>query len=91
MDAKDCVHKDFEAAVDVHRLLDTGKFIADVRIKCMNCGEPFRFLGVAAGVSWRQPMVSLDELELHVPIEPQGEPRLQAGASFEMPEIPTRH
>jgi hypothetical protein len=86
-----CPHPLFRAEVDVNRLLDSGCFLADVRIFCSECGESFRFLGCPAGLNFRQPTVSIDELELHAPIEPQGEPRLQSTATFEMPDIPKRH
>jgi hypothetical protein len=32
------------------------------------------------------PTVSIDEIELHAPIEPEGEKRLQTRAAFQMPE-----
>ncbi|WP_439947213.1 hypothetical protein [Streptomyces sp. BBFR109] len=34
------------------------------------CGEPFRWTGVQAGVSPRQPMCSVDETELRAPLRP---------------------
>lgn len=88
---EDCQHEQFTAQVDVQRLLDSGKFCADIRVKCIECGSPFRFVGCAAGLRFDRPMVSIDEIELHAPIEPEGEKRLQAGASYQMPEIPQRH
>lgn len=87
----DCAHPDFAAEVDVHRLEDTGKFIADVRIKCVECGEPFRFVGLPSGIHFSHPTVSIDETELHAPIEPEGEKRLQMSASFQMPEVLKRN
>ena len=87
----DCRHEQFKADVAVNRLEDSGKFIADIRVRCAQCDEPFRFIGVHAGLAFDRPMVSIDETELHAPIEPQGEPRLQTSASFQMPHIPTRH
>lgn len=88
---KSCGHETFEARVDVNRFEDTGKFMAEVTIRCVTCGERMRFLGLKAGIAWNHPMVSIDETTLHAPIEPEGAPRLQAGASFEMPVIPKRH
>lgn len=83
----DCAHEQFGAEVDVHRLEDSGKFIADVRVKCVQCDEPFRFVGLTAGISFDQPTVSIDETELHAPIEPEGEKRLQTRALFQMPQV----
>lgn len=83
--AEICAHESFAAEVDVNRLEDTGRFHADVRVRCADCGEAFRFLGVAAGLSWDHPTVSVDGIELHAPIEPEGEKRLARKATFEAP------
>lgn len=87
---KDCPHEDFRADVKVGRMLDSGKFIAEVTIHCTVCDEPFRFVGVPAGLNFDRPMVSIDGLELRAPIEPEIEHRLHASASFTMPPIPVR-
>lgn len=87
----DCQHEEFGALVSVGRMLDTGKFIAEITIRCVVCGEPFRFLGVPAGLGWTHPRISIDGLELRAPIEPEGEKQLYGSALFEMPPIPTRH
>ena len=50
-----CPHEDFLAEVDVNRLTSgdspeiTG-YIADIRVRCADCGEPFRWTGVPAGL-----------------------------------------
>lgn len=88
---KDCPHESFRANVNVGRMEDTGRFIADITVHCAVCDEPFRFMGVPAGVSFERPMASIDGLELHVPIEPEIEKRLMDRASFHMPAIPKRH
>ena len=88
----DCKHEDFNASVAVNRMEDTGHIVADIRITCRQCGEPFRFLGCrCAGLSFLEPSVSVNELELHAPIEPQGDPKLRSELKFEMPAIPIRH
>lgn len=81
-----CAHEDFRAEVDVHRMEDTGAFMADVRIRCAQCDLPFRFVGLRAGVDFERPMVSIDETELHAPIEPENEKRLQTSATFIVPQ-----
>lgn len=65
-----CEHKNFRAHVSVNRLEDLGGFIADVRVECAECGLPFSFLGVSAGLSFERPTVSVDGCELHAPLEP---------------------
>jgi len=90
-DPKNCPHEQFLAVVHVARLLDSGKFVAEVRVRCVNCEEPFRFIGLPAGLRFDGPTVSIDGLVLHAPIEPEIETQLQQRASYQMPEIPRRH
>lgn len=90
-DPKDCAHEDFAANVAVARLLDTGKFVAEVTVHCTQCGEPFRFVGVPAGLRFDAPTVSIDGTTLNAPIEPELEKKLHDAASFQMPRIPTRN
>lgn len=68
-----CPHKNFEAVVAVARIGDgpiPDAYSAGVTIKCTDCDEPFRFIGVPAGLSSNRPMVSPDETELRAPIRP---------------------
>ena len=70
-----CPHEDFAAMVEVNRLThgDGGPvtgYSADITIRCARCDESFRFIGCPAGLSPGQPMVSVDEATLHVPIRP---------------------
>lgn len=71
-----CPHEAFSAAVTVNRLQrsDDGPTIigyaAEVRVRCAQCQEPFRFTGCQVGLSPAHPMVSLDETELRAPIRP---------------------
>lgn len=83
-----CPHLHFDAHVVVNRMEDTGRFSADLRITCTDCGDPFRFLGLAAGSSPYEPRVSMDALELRAPIEPEGTPTLATHARFDVPPLP---
>ncbi len=72
-----CEHLDFAAEVAVNRIgtAETADgmpsaYMADVRVKCADCGEPFRWVGVQGGLSFSKPMVSVDEAELHAPLRP---------------------
>lgn len=72
---KPCPHEDFMASVEVNRLTSTEGgpvtgYSADIRVQCADCGEPFRWIGVEAGMMPDRPMVSVDETELHAPIRP---------------------
>ncbi|MGW6292448.1 hypothetical protein [Streptomyces sp. NPDC055058] len=71
-----CPHENFAAHVDVARITrsDTDPTVigysADIKVNCTDCDEPFRWTGVPAGLSPRQPMCSIDETELHAPLRP---------------------
>jgi hypothetical protein len=87
-----CQHEDFQAHVNVGRITDAGqplRFVADVTISCVQCREPFRFLGVESGMHFEKPTVSIDGLELHAPIEPELVKTLHTRSRYTMPpEIP---
>ncbi|MEU3899778.1 hypothetical protein [Streptomyces sp. NPDC045251] len=71
-----CPHEDFEAYVDVIRLTSSDTdptvvgYTANVNVRCAACQEKFRWTGVPAGSSPRQPMCSIDETELRAPLRP---------------------
>jgi hypothetical protein len=71
---KPCLHENFDATVAVNRIAEDGQvphaYIADIRIECADCHEPFRWSGLRAGVSFAKPRVSVDERELHAPLRP---------------------
>lgn len=68
-----CEHKDFVAQVDVQRIIDQGSIVfnAEIKVRCSQCGEPFRFLGVGPGWSANGPKVNGDATELRAAIEAQ--------------------
>lgn len=68
-----CEHRNFEATVEVNRLEGSGRFNADVRITCTECGTPFRFIGLPAGVDLNGAAVSVDGTEARLAIAPKGE------------------
>lgn len=71
-----CPHEDFESFVEVSRLTANDEdptviaFSADIRVNCRDCEEPFRWIGLQAGLAPDRPMVSVDEKELRAPIRP---------------------
>ena len=71
-----CPHENFAAQVDVNRLTRSDDdttvvgYSADITVACMDCGEPFRWTGLAAGLSPAQPMCSIDEKTLIAPLRP---------------------
>lgn len=72
-----CEHLSFGAEVAVHRLMTedgqtcTG-YMADVRIRCVQCQRPFQFLGLQPGVDTRGATMSVDALEAHLALCPEG-------------------
>jgi len=68
-----CEHHNFDADVRVARIEDKGRFMAEIRITCRDCGTPMQFMGLAPGLNFNGATVSLDGLELNVGIHPQGE------------------
>lgn len=78
--ADTCKHEQFHANVDVNRLLDSNRYIADVKIHCIQCQAPFHFQGITYfGLLMSVPSLSLDSLELHVPIGPGPVPIHEVG------------
>jgi hypothetical protein len=71
-----CPHENFEAFVDVGRITRSEDdptvvaYSAEVRVKCVDCGETFRWCGVPAGMSSARPMCSVDETVLYAPLRP---------------------
>ena len=67
-----CKHHNFDAKVGVARLEDTGRFIAEIRIHCTDCNQPFQFLGLEPGLDTDGARVSIDGLKANIAICPQG-------------------
>jgi hypothetical protein len=66
----ECRHLNFACEVAVNRLEDSGRFHADVRICCEECGLPFQFDGLPVGLDFGKPTVSFDGREARMPISP---------------------
>lgn len=70
-----CEHREFEALVGVNRLTESAGgpvvgYSAEIRVSCTECGEPFRWTGLQAGVSPTGPRCSVDETVLAAPLRP---------------------
>jgi hypothetical protein len=66
-----CNHESFEANVSVQRLVSKKtNFVANVHIKCAQCGMPFMFVGATPGISLSLPTASYDRQQMHLPITP---------------------
>lgn len=68
-----CQHyQNHRATVSVNYLEDTGRFCADVRIECADCGRPFQFLGLPLGVDLTGATMDVDGQEARLAIAPVG-------------------
>lgn len=66
-----CEHKEFHAKVNVIRFEDSGRFMAEITVRCSQCGEPFQFLGLEVGLHVDGARVSVDGLEANIAICPK--------------------
>lgn len=68
-----CPHNDFSLSAVVTRIEEKGRFQADIRIRCTDCGLPFRFIGLPAGLDLNGAATSVDATEARLAIAPRGE------------------
>ena len=71
-----CLHENFNCQANVFRLTDSEEensrvtgYSADITVSCRDCSMPFQWLG-QRGISTKEPMVSVDKLELRAPLIP---------------------
>lgn len=71
-----CPHRRFHVQGDIDRVVETTGdtvpvgFYASVAVTCDECGEPFRWTGLPAGLSPGHPTCSVDERILVAPLRP---------------------
>jgi hypothetical protein len=68
-----CAHERFSADVKVARIGDGDpirNFVAEVSVRCDDCGLPFHFVGPDSGFSFRRPTVNVGATTLHAPTAP---------------------
>lgn len=70
----ECKHESFDCECAVNRLEDCGRFMLDVRVRCLQCGAPFVFLGLPLGLDLNSASASPDGTEARMGISPKGEP-----------------
>lgn len=67
-----CHHENFKALTKVIRLQDSGRFMAELRINCTECGLPFQFLGLPLGLNFAGATMAVDGQEARLAIAPVG-------------------
>ena len=68
-----CKHDSFDVHAMVNRIEDIKRFHMDIRVKCADCGNPFRFIGLPMGLDFNSPTVEANGQEGRFPIYPAGE------------------
>jgi hypothetical protein len=56
--------------VRIDYLEDTGRYMCEVKLKCVDCGQPFRFMGLPLGLNMNGAAMGLDGLEARLAIMP---------------------
>lgn len=79
---KACPHETFQVDATVNRITDgdfgpVSGYIVDVAVRCVDCNEPFQFLGISPGVDPTEPRASVDSLEARLPIRPASDRYLE--------------
>lgn len=84
-----CQHEGFHANIDVAKIEDTGEFCASISIKCTQCDQPFKFLGLQPGLIQGGASCSITGEEARLYIEPY-HGGLFTGAKFSLSPKPTK-
>lgn len=69
----DCPHtRSHKVIAIVTHTQDSGRFMADVRIECADCGRPFQFIGLPLGLNLNGATMGVDGQEARLAIAPVG-------------------
>jgi hypothetical protein len=77
-----CKHENFRADVMVNRLEDSGAFVADIKIKCTDCEEPFTFPPLPMGLDCSEARINMDGTELRLPLKPKSRSAFNSFVTF---------
>lgn len=72
-DPDTCKHKSIDCNLAMAFIEDTNRWQADIRITCADCGTPFRFIGLPAGLDMNGAAVSVDGQEGRFSVAPKGQ------------------
>lgn len=65
-----CDHSQFTWVVRVNRIITPLRYIADLQLKCADCGIPFRFKGLPTGLDLDGASMSPLGMEARLAVEP---------------------
>lgn len=86
IDPASCQHLLIGAQVNVQRLEDLGRFIAEITVWCASCKTPFSFTGLPLAISCDRATLNIDATQLSLPVEPGAKPIPLGGTiPIEMP------
>jgi hypothetical protein len=74
-DPKRCQHEQFTCESNVFRTnekegMPVSHFAVEFKLKCSECGQPFRFRCTRLGLNFDEPTVSVDGEELRISVHP---------------------
>lgn len=72
-----CGHFNFMTNAKIARLEDSGGFMADIMINCIDCKKQFKFLGMPLGLNMNGVAVSPDLGEARLAIAPMSEAEME--------------
>lgn len=81
-----CQHLNFHVYADCIRLADDNKplrFMAEIKIECAECHEPFMFWGAPAGFRFDGPSLDISGQTLSLPMKPW-DGTIAQGASYQL-------
>ena len=82
-----CKHEGFACNVEINRLEDTGRFMADLKIECDQCGVEMVFLGLPRGIDMNGAATNTFGTEARLAIHPRGETVPEMALGFQQREM----
>jgi hypothetical protein len=68
---KDCAHtKTHTTTTEINHFADSGGYMVEIGVKCGECGQPFRFLGLPLGLNLNGATISIDGLTARLAVAP---------------------
>lgn len=89
-----CSHINFSATLKVHRVVtqepaegqepDIAAYMAEIRVQCADCGNPFEWVGFPMGIHSDQARVDISGQQLNAPLKPQGVEKMKGFGGFDV-------
>lgn len=89
-----CSHINFSATLKVHRVVtqepaqgqepEIAAYIAEIRVQCSDCGNPFEWVGFPIGCASEEARVDISGQQLYAPLKPQGVEQMKGFGGFKV-------